>query len=248
MSKHDLIGDPAELAALYVSGAMSVDEHAAFDAHLAQGCAQCQEELEELEVATAALASLAPSLEPPPRVRAALLARVAAAEQRAEQPADQQADQHADFDAEVVEAAISRQMARQQEVAAAEARAAAPDLHHSIGYSEVELRARREPGRFVSRAREDEFIPIGAPGISMRMLFVDPRRRAVTCIMRLEAGVLLPAHVHQNAEEYLILEGDLHVGDQTLTAGDFQRTAPGFRQADQMSPHGCLLLLTSPFE
>jgi len=241
MSNDHSIGDPEELAALYVSGAMSVDEHAAFDAHLMQGCAPCREELEALEVATAALASLAPNLEPPPGVRAALLARVSAAEQHA--------GPHVDFDEQVVQRVVSRQMARQQEVAAAEARqAAAPNLPGRVASSEAELRARREPGWFVSRAREDEFVPTGAPGVSMRMLFVDPRRRAVTCIMRLEAGAVLPTHSHDNSEEYLLLEGDLRVGDQLLSAGDFQRTAPGFQQADQTSPHGCLLLLTTPFE
>lgn len=258
MSNHDTMGDPAELAALYVSGAMSVDEHAAFEAHLTQGCAQCQEELEALEAATAALASLAPAVEPPPHVRAALLNRVAA-EQPARQQSHQHADPHADFDEVIVQAAINRQIARQQEVAATEARRSNATELPSTQFSATQLptpsangatepRARREPGWFVSRARDDEFIPIGAQGISMRMLFVDPRRRAVTCIMRLEAGATLPAHVHQNSEEYLVLEGELRVGDQLLSAGDFQRTAPGFEQADQTSPHGCLLLLTSPFE
>ena len=249
MSNHDWMGQPAELAALYVSGAMSVDEHAAFDSHLATGCTQCQEELEALEAATAALASLAPAVEPPPHVRAALLNRVAAAEQQAHRPSQPHAEPHADFDEEIVQRVVYRQMARQQEVAATEARrAAAPNLPGRLDSSADESRARREPGWFVSRAREDEYVPTGAPGISMRMLFVDPRRRAVTCIMRLEAGAMLPAHVHQNSEEYLVLEGDLRVGDQLLSAGDFQRTAPGFQQADQTSPHGCLLLLTSPFE
>jgi quercetin dioxygenase-like cupin family protein len=187
-------------------------------------------------------------------VRAALLNRVAAAEQRAGQQSHQHADPHADFDEVIVQAAINRQIARQQEVAATEARRAAvpglpaTQLPTTSANGGAEPRARREPGWFVSRAREDEFIPIGAPGISMRMLFVDPRRRTVTCIMRLEAGAKLPAHVHQNSEEYMVLEGDLRVGDQLLSAGDFQRTAPGFEQADQTSPHGCLLLLTSPFE
>lgn len=249
MSNDHSIGDAAELAALYVSGAMSVDDYATFEAHLAQGCAQCQEELEAFEVATSALASLASSIEPPPGVRAALLARVSAAEINTQQHPAQHAEPHADFDERLVERVINRQMARQQEVAAAEARrAAAPNLPGRIASTEAELRARREPGWFVSRAHEDEYVPTGAPGVSMRMLFVDPRRRAVTCIMRLEAGAVLPAHSHDNSEEYLLLEGDLRVGDQLLSAGDFQRTAPGFRQADQTSPHGCLLLLTSPFE
>jgi anti-sigma factor ChrR (cupin superfamily) len=82
----------------------------------------------------------------------------------------------------------------------------------------------------------------------MRMLFVDPRRRAMTCLMRVPPGASIPGHVHQGSEECLVLEGDLRVGDVTLTSGDFQRTAPGFPQGDQSSSSGCLLLVTSPFE
>ena len=237
MSNHDLIGDPAELAALYVTGAMSVEEHAAFEAHLAQGCAHCQEELEELGVATAALASLAPSLKPPPRVRAALLARVAG-------------DKLDELDEAAIEAAISRQLARQREVAVAEASAVSNSCAASLSTDGKAsgTAARREPNWFITRDSENDWVSVGGGGISMRMLFVDPRRRSITCLMRVPPGASIAGHVHQGSEECLVLAGDLQVGDVTLMPGDFQRTAPDFPQGDQSSASGCLLLVTSPFE
>ena len=237
MSKHDTMGDPTELVALYVTGAMSVDEHAAFEAHLAQGCAQCQEELEALEVASAALASLAPSQEPPARVRAALLARVAG-------------DKLDELDEAAIKAAISRQLARQQEFALAEASAVPNSCAASLSTNGQAsgTAARREPNWFITRDSENDWVSVGGGGISMRMLFVDPRRRSITCLMRVPPGASIAGHVHQGSEECLVLSGDLQVGDVTLMPGDFQRTAPGFPQEDQSSTSGCLLLVTSPLE
>ncbi|MGD9644599.1 MAG: cupin domain-containing protein [Pirellulales bacterium] len=234
MSNHHPIGDPAELATLYVVGAMNGDEFIEFEEHLAEGCARCQAELAALEKPHAALAALAPREEPPPRVREALLARIAA-------------DGQQELDLAAIEAAMKRQMALQQAVAAAESAAAANGPATSEdGASRGAVR--REPGWFIARGSEEDWVSVGAGGVFMRMLFVDPRRRAVTCLMRIQPGASIPGHAHEGSEECLVLDGELRVGDVTLRAGDFQRTAPGFPQPDQSSPSGCLLLVTSPFE
>ena len=235
MTSHHPIGDPAELAALYVVGAMNEDEFVAFEAHLAEGCPLCQAELRALEVPGAALAAVAPNEAPPPRIRDALLARVAV-------------DSQQQLDEVAIEAAMTRQLARQQAVAAAEDSAAASLVAVASTSEATAPRARREPGWFVARGAEDEWISIGLGGVAMRVLFVDPRRRAMTCLMRVPPGASIPGHVHQGSEECLVLEGALRVGDLILEAGDFQRTAPGFPQPDQSSAAGCLLLMTSPFE
>ncbi|MBX9788712.1 MAG: cupin domain-containing protein [Pirellulales bacterium] len=229
------IGDPTELAELYVVGAMNHDEFTAFEAHLAEGCPLCKAELRALEALTTALATVVPSEAPPPRVRETLLARVSA-------------DSRQELDEIAIEAAMTRQLARQQAVAAAEDAAAASLVSVATSSEAAAPRARREPGWYVTHGAEDEWVSIGASGVSMRVLFVDPRRRSMTCLMRVPPGASIPGHMHQGAEECLVLEGALRVGDVILEAGDFQRTAPGFSQPDQSSASGCVLLLTSPFE
>jgi anti-sigma factor ChrR (cupin superfamily) len=71
------LGDPAELAALYAAGAMELDERAAFEVHLAEGCEMCRAELARLGGVVAGLAAAALSVPPDPRSWEALLARVA---------------------------------------------------------------------------------------------------------------------------------------------------------------------------
>ena len=49
------IGEPTELAALYLTGAMTDDERVAFEAHIADGCPVCDAELRSLDDVAAAL-------------------------------------------------------------------------------------------------------------------------------------------------------------------------------------------------
>ena len=72
------------LAAVYALGALDGEERREFEAHLAQGCAQCAATLSQHEETLAALARSAPPMVPPPEVREALLARIGAAAQRRE--------------------------------------------------------------------------------------------------------------------------------------------------------------------
>ena len=65
-----------DVAALYALGALSQHEARSFEAHLAEGCDICQAELESFEQTVRAVAFSAAEAEPPPRVRAELLATV----------------------------------------------------------------------------------------------------------------------------------------------------------------------------
>jgi putative transcriptional regulator len=67
---------PAELAALYAAGALTPDECARFEAHLA-ACPDCAGELGQLESVTAALAAAVAPVAPDAKTRAALLRRLA---------------------------------------------------------------------------------------------------------------------------------------------------------------------------
>ena len=78
MNETHPLGEPAELAALYMAGALPQDELAAFEAHLGEGCEVCQAELDQAsQVAVSLWRAVRPVL-PDARIRDALLARIAA--------------------------------------------------------------------------------------------------------------------------------------------------------------------------
>jgi anti-sigma factor ChrR (cupin superfamily) len=85
-------GDPAELAALYASGSMTSDERLAFEAHLAEGCAQCRAEVTEYDELVVALSDVLAPQAPPSELRRRLLSRAAA--ERHDQPYEHEALEH----------------------------------------------------------------------------------------------------------------------------------------------------------
>jgi len=77
MNHEHAIGDSQELAALYLAGAMTATEQAAFEAHLASGCPRCREELRNLDAAVEALGGAPAEVAPDPEIRRRLLGRMA---------------------------------------------------------------------------------------------------------------------------------------------------------------------------
>jgi anti-sigma-K factor RskA len=71
VSGHD---DFLELAALYAVGALTELERARFEAHLAQGCAECEGEIAALQPAIDALADAVEPVDPGPELRQRVLA------------------------------------------------------------------------------------------------------------------------------------------------------------------------------
>ena len=74
----DYPGGSEELVSLFAAGALPPDERAAFEAHLRTGCAVCNAELGRLGAVTAQLFTAVTPLNPAPKIRAALLNRLAA--------------------------------------------------------------------------------------------------------------------------------------------------------------------------
>ncbi|PCJ53495.1 MAG: hypothetical protein COA70_09380 [Planctomycetota bacterium] len=63
------IGNPEELASLYLAGSMTVEEVAQFEDHLDSGCAMCHQELLALDVAVEGLLQSSDSAQPAPALR-----------------------------------------------------------------------------------------------------------------------------------------------------------------------------------
>ena len=76
MTGHEhTIGEPVELAALYLAGAMTDQERAEFEAHLSAGCAACDREMLALDPLFAALGNSNDAVVPSAAARIAALAR-----------------------------------------------------------------------------------------------------------------------------------------------------------------------------
>jgi anti-sigma-K factor RskA len=73
-------------AALAAVGALDGEERTRFEAHLAAGCGECEQRLDEFGAAAAALAWALPDAGVPTRLRDRVMARVAAERTRADRP------------------------------------------------------------------------------------------------------------------------------------------------------------------
>ncbi len=63
-------------------------------------------------------------------------------------------------------------------------------------------------------------------------------------LMRMQPGSSLPAHIHDQDEVSMIIEGEAWVGDEHLmVAGDFQFMPAGVAHATIRSPAGCIAFI-----
>lgn len=83
-----------------------------------------------------------------------------------------------------------------------------------------------------------------SPGIDMKML----RRSTDTAsyLLRMAAGMRVPAHDHPTDEECLVLEGDVWLGSTHAFAGDYHLARRGIPHGEIHTETGCLLFLSGP--
>jgi quercetin dioxygenase-like cupin family protein len=98
-----------------------------------------------------------------------------------------------------------------------------------------------EPARpqFVTVHRgEGDWHPI-APRVAIKPLVEGEGLSA--CLIRMEKGGWLPPHDHPTAEECVVLEGEVWLGDVHCRAGDFHLAPAGLRHGALRTDEGCLL-------
>jgi quercetin dioxygenase-like cupin family protein len=100
-------------------------------------------------------------------------------------------------------------------------------------------------GLVMVRAQEGEWENIGLSGIQTKRLFVDEPHDSVTMLVRMPPGASYPRHRHAGPEQCLVLEGDLHIGDLVLHAGDYQCAIADSRHDVQYTEGGCVLFIVS---
>jgi len=100
------------------------------------------------------------------------------------------------------------------------------------------------PGSITQRAAEADWVTM-SEGVAYRVLREDHAagRRAV--LLRMQPGAVYQSHSHENDEECLVIEGDLHFGDLELRSGDFHVALKGMVHPASRTVNGCLLHITS---
>lgn len=84
------------------------------------------------------------------------------------------------------------------------------------------------------------------PGVTARMLHLDPATRRFSAIVKLEPGSRIPPHRHDGFEECLVLDGELIIGGVRMRAGDYQWAETGSDHAEQWTDLGATVLLSGP--
>jgi quercetin dioxygenase-like cupin family protein len=103
----------------------------------------------------------------------------------------------------------------------------------------------------IVRTNEVEWKPLaeeGVHGVFVKpLLFDETAGRAPTILLKFEAGATYPLHQHPAGEEIFVIQGDIKLGKDELSAGDYLYTAPG-NMHRVSTRNGCVVLLKAPEE
>lgn len=92
------------------------------------------------------------------------------------------------------------------------------------------------------RATDDRWITIG-PKLRLRVLHHDRTQAQVSFLLQMAPGAVVPAHEHEMDEECIVVDGEVRIGDLTLTAGDFHLARKGHPHGVMTSAKGSTLYL-----
>jgi hypothetical protein len=110
------------------------------------------------------------------------------------------------------------------------------------------VRSDREAAPFtVIRADARDWRPLG-PGVDWLPLYRAPGAGWQAFLLRMAPGALLPAHLHARAEECLLIEGDLRIGSETFSAGDYIVAPAGSRHPRMLSRGGAVAYLRAALD
>ena len=86
-------------------------------------------------------------------------------------------------------------------------------------------------------------------GVAVKMLRRDEETGALTVLLRFEPGGTFPAHRHPAGEEVFVVEGQVRIGKDRLSRGDYLYTEPqGIHAVSSESGGTILVMLPKPVE
>jgi quercetin dioxygenase-like cupin family protein len=106
-------------------------------------------------------------------------------------------------------------------------------------------RVRPPAGVQIVRKADGKWRSTPFPGVTYKPLHRNAETRQITVLLKLAPGAAYPAHRHAEAEECLVLEGSLRIGDLILYAGDYERAEASTTHSTIETDEGCLLLILS---
>jgi anti-sigma factor ChrR (cupin superfamily) len=86
-----------------------------------------------------------------------------------------------------------------------------------------------------------EWKPTRFDKVSIKVLYENPRRGEMTCLLKLEPGAHIPFHKHPEVEQSWVLEGSVQDHDGVANPGDYIWRVPGSMH-ENFSPSGAVLL------
>jgi quercetin dioxygenase-like cupin family protein len=101
-------------------------------------------------------------------------------------------------------------------------------------------------GTTTFRASEDDWKDV-SPLIKCRPLRVDPVAGIQTVLIRALPGACIPRHRHSQDEEFIVLEGECHIGTHHLRAGDAHFASAGSWHDDITTSTGILVLIRGEY-
>jgi len=96
--------------------------------------------------------------------------------------------------------------------------------------------------RFANANDQTGWKQLPIPGAWIKMLSLEKERGYAVLMGRLAAGARYPAHVNAGPEDFLVLTGDLHIGNRRLGPGDFHHADGGSHHEENYSLEGCTLI------
>ena len=107
-------------------------------------------------------------------------------------------------------------------------------------------RAIAPEGTVTVRATDTEWIALG-PKVEIKILRRDTATLTQSVLMRVAAGGMIPGHRHTQEEEFIILEGECHIGTHRLGAGDAHIAAAGSWHDDITTQTGALVFVRGEY-
>jgi anti-sigma factor ChrR (cupin superfamily) len=95
------------------------------------------------------------------------------------------------------------------------------------------------------RRNEEHWVSIGTPGVDIKPLFKEDATGRSTYLVRMQPGSHLAAHRHHDAEQCLVLKGDIRWGDLVYEEGDFVVMGTGTEHPEIHTVGGTLMLIVS---
>jgi quercetin dioxygenase-like cupin family protein len=102
-------------------------------------------------------------------------------------------------------------------------------------------------GTMTVRAEGSEWIAL-SPLVKFRRLRVDLEARSQTILVRAEPGGFIPRHRHGQDEEFIVLEGECHIGGHHLRAGDAHFASAGSWHDAITTQTGVLVLVRGEYQ